>query len=180
MREGCRHAPTCRARVEAPGPARCPPHLQPRVDHVEGDTDQVVTDAAPVYPRVLEELVPAAWHHVEQYANNRIEADHSRLKQRLRPMRGPRTDRTTQVIIAGMAFMQNLRRGHYELATELGPCGRQAGRAPAKRSSGRWRGLLPTSPENGRRDHGDDDHRHAAQRHDDHVPRPQRVHGRGL
>jgi len=24
---------------------------------------EVVTDAAPVYPRVLEVLVPAAWHH---------------------------------------------------------------------------------------------------------------------
>jgi transposase-like protein len=72
---------------------------------------EVVTDAAPVYPRVLEELVPAARHHVEQYANNRVEADHSRLRQRLRPMRGLRTDRTTQVIIAGLAFMQNLRRG---------------------------------------------------------------------
>ena len=79
---------------------------------------EVVTDAAPVYPRVLDELVPAAWHHVERYANNRIEADHSRLKHRLRPMRGLRTDRTAQVIITGLAFMQNLRRGHYELATE--------------------------------------------------------------
>ena len=81
-------------------------------------TAEVVTDEAPVYPRVLDELVPAAWHHVEQYANNRIEADHGRLKHRLRPMRGLRTDRTAQVIIAGLAFMQNLRRGHYELATE--------------------------------------------------------------
>ncbi len=79
---------------------------------------EVVTDAAPVYPRVLDELVPAAWHHVEQYANNRIEADHSRLKHRLRPMRGLPTDGTAQVIIAGLAFMQNLRRGHYELVTE--------------------------------------------------------------
>jgi IS6 family transposase len=35
---------------------------------------EVVTDAAPVYPGVLEELLPAAWHHVEQYANNPIEA----------------------------------------------------------------------------------------------------------
>jgi hypothetical protein len=33
-------------------------------------------------------------------------------------MRGLRTDRTTQVIIAGLAFVQNLRRSHYELATE--------------------------------------------------------------
>jgi transposase-like protein len=79
---------------------------------------EVVTDAAPVYPRVLDELVPAAWHHVERYANNRIEADHGRLKHRLRPMRGLRTDRTTQVIVTGLAFIQNLRRGHYELATE--------------------------------------------------------------
>jgi hypothetical protein len=27
---------------------------------------KVVTDAAPGYPGVLDELVPAAWHHVEQ------------------------------------------------------------------------------------------------------------------
>jgi transposase-like protein len=79
---------------------------------------EVVTDAAPVYPRVLDELVPTAWHRVEQYANNRIEADHSRLKHRLRPMRGLRTERTAQVVIGGLAFMQNLRRGHYELGTE--------------------------------------------------------------
>ena len=43
---------------------------------------EVVTDAAPVYPGVLEELIPSAWHHVEQYANNPIEADHSQLKRR--------------------------------------------------------------------------------------------------
>jgi transposase-like protein len=49
---------------------------------------EVVTDAAKVYPAVLDELIPAAWHHVEQYANNPIEADHSQLKHRLRPMRG--------------------------------------------------------------------------------------------
>jgi transposase-like protein len=39
---------------------------------------EVVTDAAPIYPAVLEELIPTAWHHVEQHANNPIEADHSR------------------------------------------------------------------------------------------------------
>ena len=33
-------------------------------------------------------------------------------------MGGLRTHRTAQVIITGLAFMQNLRRGHYELATE--------------------------------------------------------------
>jgi transposase-like protein len=79
---------------------------------------EVVTDKAPVYPGVLDELVPAAWHHVEQYQNNRVEADHGRLKHRLRPMRGLRTDHTAAVVIAGLAFVPNLRRGHYELATE--------------------------------------------------------------
>jgi hypothetical protein len=32
---------------------------------------EVVTDAAAVYPGVLDELIPSAWHHVERYANNR-------------------------------------------------------------------------------------------------------------
>jgi transposase-like protein len=79
---------------------------------------EVVTDAAAIYPAVLDELVPSAWRHVERYANNPIEADHSQLKHRLRPMRGLQTDRTAQVIIAGHAFMQTLRRGHYELAVD--------------------------------------------------------------
>jgi transposase-like protein len=49
---------------------------------------EVVTDRAPVYPRVLDELAPAARHVTERYANNSIESDHGRLKARLRPMRG--------------------------------------------------------------------------------------------
>ena len=79
-----------------------------------------------IYPAVLDELIPSAWHHVEQYANNPIEADHSQLKHRLRPMRGLQTDRTAQVIIAGHAFMQNLRRGHYELGSDTAPAMRVA------------------------------------------------------
>jgi hypothetical protein len=75
---------------------------------------------------VLDELIPSAWHHVEQYANNPIEADHGRLKHRLRPMHGLQTDRTTEVIIAGHAFMQNLRRGHYELGIDAPPARRVA------------------------------------------------------
>jgi IS6 family transposase len=50
--------------------------------------------------------------------NNRVEADHGRLKARLRPMRGLKQDRSLRVIIAGHAFIQNVRRGHYELAVE--------------------------------------------------------------
>src|SRR5688572_25788337 len=36
---------------------------------------EVSTDKAPVYP-VLEELLPAAWHRTDRYANNRVECDH--------------------------------------------------------------------------------------------------------
>ena len=44
--------------------------------------------------------------------------DHGRLKARLRPMRGIKTDRSLRIVAAGHAFVQNLRRGHYELATD--------------------------------------------------------------
>jgi transposase-like protein len=57
-------------------------------------------------------------------ANNRVEADHGRLKARLRPMRGLKRLRTASVIAAGHAFLQNLRRGRYELATEALPARR--------------------------------------------------------
>jgi transposase-like protein len=52
---------------------------------------EVITDRAPAYPRVLKQVVPAAWHHVERYANNQVEAGHPQLKRRLRPMRGIKT-----------------------------------------------------------------------------------------
>jgi transposase, IS6 family len=41
-----------------------------------------------------------------------------RLKARLRPMRGLKQDRSARVVIAGHAFVQNIRRAHYELAVE--------------------------------------------------------------
>ncbi len=70
---------------------------------------------------MIEELIPATLHNTEQYANNRIEADHVRLKARLRPMRGLKRDHTAGVIIRGHVLMQNLRRGHYELGVEAPP-----------------------------------------------------------
>src|SRR5215213_6734004 len=79
---------------------------------------EVTTDRAATYPILLEELLPAAWHRTEQHANNRVQADHGRLKARLRPMRGFKQDRSARVIIAGHAFVQNVRRGHYELAVD--------------------------------------------------------------
>jgi len=80
---------------------------------------EVTTDRAPAYPRALGELIPSALHTVEQYANNPIEADHGRLKARLRPMRGLKRRRSARTLAAGHAFVQNLRRGHYDIATDV-------------------------------------------------------------
>jgi IS6 family transposase len=79
---------------------------------------EVTTDLAAPLLRVVDELLPDALHDTTQYANNRIEWDHGRLKARLHPMRGLRTDRTASTVILGHAFVQNLRRGHYELGVE--------------------------------------------------------------
>ena len=82
---------------------------------------EVTTDQAPAYLRVLDELLPAACHVMEQYANNAIENDHGRLKARLRPMCGVKRLRSAQVIGTGHAFIQNLRRDHYELGLDADP-----------------------------------------------------------
>ena len=79
---------------------------------------EVTTDRAPVYPRVVHELVPRARHVVEQYANNIVEADHGRLKSRLRPMRGLKRLASARTIAAGHAFVQNLRRGYYDIVAD--------------------------------------------------------------
>ena len=41
-------------------------------------------------------------------------------------MRGLKTDRTASVVIRGHAFVQNLRRGHYELGVDVTPVFRLA------------------------------------------------------
>ena len=80
---------------------------------------EVVTDRAPVYPRVVGELAPVARHATERYANNLIEVDHGRLKARLRPMRGLKRLASARTIAAGHAFVHNLRRGHYAFTADL-------------------------------------------------------------
>ena len=82
---------------------------------------EVTTDLAAPLLRVVDDLLAEVLHDTTQYGNNPIECDHGRLKARLRPMRGLRTDRTASVVIRGHAFIQNLRRGHYELGVEARP-----------------------------------------------------------
>ena len=66
------------------------------LEHTPGPAE-ATTDRAPTYLRVPNELLPAACHVMEQYANNAIETDHGRLKARLRLMRGLRRLRSAQV-----------------------------------------------------------------------------------
>jgi transposase, IS6 family len=80
---------------------------------------EVTTDQALACPRVLDELIPSALHTVERYASNPAECDHGQLKARLRPMRGLKRRRSARIVTAGHALVQNLRRGHYELATDV-------------------------------------------------------------
>jgi transposase-like protein len=80
---------------------------------------EVITDRAAALANVIAKLIPAAFHNAGQYENNRCECDHGRLKARLRPMRGVKTDPTASVVIRGHAFIQNLRRGHYERGVDL-------------------------------------------------------------
>ena len=94
---------------------------------------EVVTDQASTYPVVLEELLPAAWHDTDRHANNHIEADHGRLKARLRPMRGLKQDRNARTVIAGHALVQNLRRGTTSWRSR-------------SRSPGAWRSRSTSSP----------------------------------
>ncbi len=47
--------------------------FQQAIDSTSVRPVEVTTDRAPVYPAVLEALLPAAWHRTDQYANNRIE-----------------------------------------------------------------------------------------------------------
>lgn len=67
----------------------------------------------------MAELVPAAAHVTEQYNNNRIEPDHGRMKGRPRPMHGLKRFRSAARLSAGHAIVQNIGRGHYDLATDV-------------------------------------------------------------
>jgi transposase-like protein len=106
---------------------------------------EVTTDRAPVYPRIIGELVPAARHVLAQYSNNSVEADHGRLKARLRPMRGLKTIRSLRAVAAGHAFVQNLRRGHYEITIDIPAVIGSGWRSPSSRYAydhGQRRGWL--------------------------------------
>jgi len=86
-----------------------------------GQPLEIITYRAHAPVRVVAKLLADALHDTTQCADNRVEADHGRLKAKLRPMRGLQRDRTANVVIRGHSFIQNLRQGHYELGMDACP-----------------------------------------------------------
>ena len=102
------------------------------------------TDKAPTYAAALAELkaegkCPQATQHRQvKYLNNIVEADHGKLKQLIRPVRGFKSMKTAYATIKGFEAMRALRKGQaaifnltrdivgearlVERAFGLGPC----------------------------------------------------------
>jgi IS6 family transposase len=77
----------------------------------------VNTDKAPTYAAVLAELKKEGKcpedtvHRQAKYLNNVVEADHGKLKQLIRPVRGFKTLKTAYATIKGFEVMRALRKG---------------------------------------------------------------------
>ncbi len=75
------------------------------------------TDKAPTYGAALTELKaegkcpPDTRHRQVKYLNNVVEADHGKLKQLIRPVRGFKTMKTAYATIKGFETMRALRKG---------------------------------------------------------------------
>jgi transposase-like protein len=75
------------------------------------------TDKAPTYGIAISELKAEGKcpektvHRQVKYLNNVIEADHGKLKQLIRPVRGFKTLKTASATIAGFEVMRALRKG---------------------------------------------------------------------
>jgi IS6 family transposase len=76
------------------------------------------TDKAPAYGVAIAELKAegkcpqTTMHRQVKYLNNVIEADHGKLKQLIRPVRGFKTLKTAYATIRGFEVMRALRKGH--------------------------------------------------------------------
>ena len=79
------------------------------------------TDKAPTYGAAIAQLkaegkCPTETRHRQvKYLNNVIEADHGKLKQLIRPVRGFKTMKTAYATIKGFEVMRALRKGQAEM-----------------------------------------------------------------
>ena len=87
------------------------------------------TDKAPTYAAALAELKmegkcpEETLHRQVKYLNNIIEADHGKLKQLIRPVRGFKTLKTAYATIKGFEVMRALRKGQasaFDITKDIG------------------------------------------------------------
>ena len=83
------------------------------------DPEKITTDGHQAYPWAIKDLKKAkklkkkAIHRTSKYLNNRIESDHARFKQKLKPMRGFKTLDSAGKTIAGMEAMLMLKKRQF-------------------------------------------------------------------
>ena len=83
--------------------------------------ETINTDKAPAYGIAIKELkkdgkLPGTMQHRQvKYLNNVIEADHGKLKQLIRPVRGFKTLKTAYATIKGFEVMRALKKGQAQL-----------------------------------------------------------------
>jgi transposase-like protein len=79
------------------------------------------------------ELPKRAQVRTSKYLNNRIEQDHRRIKQRLRPMLGLKSFQTAAVVLGGIELAEKIKKGQFK----IGKLGGHAATMPAL-----WRAAL--------------------------------------
>lgn len=79
------------------------------------------------------ELPKRAQVRTSKYLNNRIEQDHRRIKQRLRPMLGLKSFQTAAVVLDGIELAEKIKKGQFK----IGKLGGHAATMPAL-----WRAAL--------------------------------------
>jgi IS6 family transposase len=82
--------------------------------------EKITTDGYQAYPAAIKALKKArklgkkVLHRTSKYLNNRIEADHTRLKQLTKPMRGFKRFHTAQNTTAGMEALLMLKKRQFK------------------------------------------------------------------
>jgi len=74
---------------------------------------RVITDKAGAYRPALASAMPGVLHRTGRYRTNSIERHHGSRKQRLRPMRGPKSVASVAVFKCCHALMPSIRRGFH-------------------------------------------------------------------
>jgi transposase-like protein len=78
---------------------------------------RVTTDGHPAYPRAIREaLGRKVRQRCNPYLNSRLEHDHRRVKQRVRPMLGFQRFDPATITVPGIELVPQIRKGQFDVA----------------------------------------------------------------